>query len=142
MYIRDNRVRSRRALYKGGRGIAGLGDDCSDYGGVTQSDGTCQVTITNSSTAPSTATETTSDWLNQTSQGVTTTGTPSSSSSGSSWTDAVSGGLTGLLKALSPTAAPTLVSTGPSTTEILVLGALGIGAVMLLTRKRSSGGDD
>jgi len=134
MYIRDQRVRTRRALYQGGRGIAGLGDACSDMGGQTQSDGSCQIAIATSS-GQSTST---SSWLNANAN-PTPSSSPAPSQSNAGFSDVLSATIGAVGKIFGSQPQPTVIapSSGIDTTTLLVLGGLGLGAVLLLSRKGS-----
>lgn len=133
MYINDHRPRTRKRLYRGGRGIAGLGDDCSaSYGGVTQPDGTCQVPIISGGTTTTSQTQ-----ANNGPTVTTITGTGPDTSGAASIVGSVAG-LVGKLFGQQPVYPYPAASTGIDTTTLMVLGGLGLGLILVMSRR---GGD-
>jgi hypothetical protein len=109
-------------LPKRRRGLRGFGDDCSDMGGATQPDGTCEITISGSGTAPPAPgiTPTTTTTFVPT---ATTSSTPSFFST--------------LFAAAAPKPGVPVAATGMSTTTMLLIGGVGVLALALFMKKGS-----
>lgn len=105
------------------RGMSGLGDACSEYGGTTNADGTCHVAIAGPGSE------------------IAITGSggsvpPQQQASGSSWFDSLMKGVAGVV-GQQQTPQPVYVApqSGISTTTIVIGGVALVGIALLLRRR-------